>query len=63
MPQTTIAYLEQQYGALERAIENALHGGQTNHPTIADLVYRKLIVAEEIKHNCRLMEFIRRTHN
>jgi hypothetical protein len=63
MAQTTIAYLEQQYAALEKEIENALLGGPTNHPTIADLVYRKLIVAEEIKHNCRLMEFIRRTQN
>jgi hypothetical protein len=54
MAQTTIAYLEQRYAALEKEIENALQHGATNHPAIADLIYRKLIVAEEIKHNCRL---------
>ena len=63
MAQTTIAYLEQQYAALEKEIENALQGGRTNHPTIADLMYRKLMVAEEIKHNRRLMELIRKTQN
>jgi hypothetical protein len=63
MAQTTIAYLEQQYAALEKKIENALQGGPTNHRAIADLIYRKLIVAEEIKHNCHLMELIRRTQN
>jgi hypothetical protein len=61
MAQTTIAYLEQLYAALEKEIENALQRGPTNHPAIADLIYRKLIVAEEIKHNCRLVELIRRT--
>jgi hypothetical protein len=54
MAQTTIAYLEQRYAALEKEIDNALQDGATNHPAIADLMYRKLIVAEEIKHNCRL---------
>jgi hypothetical protein len=63
MAQTTIAYLEQRYAALEKEIENALQLGQTNHLAIADLIYRKLIVAEEIKHNCRLVELIRRTQN
>ena len=63
MAQTTIAYLEHQYAALEKEIENALQGGPTNHPAIADLIYRKLIVAKEIKHICRLMESIRRTQN
>ena len=54
MGQTIIAYLEQRYAALEKEIKNALQQGATNHPAIADLICRKLIVAEEIKHNCRL---------
>jgi hypothetical protein len=61
MAQTTIAYLEQRHAALEKEIENALQHGSTNHPAIADLISRKVIVAEEIKHNCHLVELIRRT--
>jgi hypothetical protein len=61
--QTTIAYLERRYSALEKEIENALQHGPTDHPAIADLICRKLIVAEEIKHNCRLVELIRKTQN
>ena len=60
--QTTIAYLERRYAALEKEIENALHR-PTDHPAIADLICRKLNVAEEIKHNRRLVELILRTHN
>jgi hypothetical protein len=63
MEQTTIAYLERRYAALEKEIENALQHGPTDHLAIADLVYRKVIVAEEIKHNRRLVELIRRTQN
>ena len=59
--QTTIAYLERRYAALEKEIENALQHRPTDHPAIADLIYRKLTVAEEIKHNCRLAELMRRT--
>jgi hypothetical protein len=58
MAQTTLAYLEQQYTALEKEIENALQSGLTNHPAIANLIYRKLATAEEIKHNYRLVELI-----
>jgi hypothetical protein len=61
--QTTIAYLERRYAALEKEIENALQDGPTGHPAIADLIYRKLIVTEEIKHNRRLVELIGRTQN
>jgi hypothetical protein len=61
--QTTIAYLERQNAALEKEIENALQHGPTDHPAIADLICRKLIVAEEIKHNRRLVQLIRRTQN
>jgi hypothetical protein len=59
--QKTIAYLERRYAALEKEIENALQH-RSSHPAIADLIYLKLVVAEEIKHNCRLAELIRRTH-
>jgi hypothetical protein len=60
-PSITTAYLERRYAALEKEIENALQHGPTDHLTIANLVCRKLIVAEEIKHNRRLVELIRRT--
>ena len=60
--QITIACLERRYAALEKEIENALQHCSNGHPAIADLIYSKLVVAEEIKHNCRLAEFIRRTH-
>jgi hypothetical protein len=60
--QTTIAYLERRYAALQKEIENALRDRSNGHPAIADLIYLKLVVAEEIKHNCRLAELIRRTH-
>ena len=63
MAQTTIAYLERRYAALEKEIENALQHNPTDHLPIADLMHRKLIVAEEIKQNCRLAELIRRTQN
>ena len=62
MEQTTIAYLERRHAALEKEIENALQHRSNDHPAIADLIYLKLVVAEEIKHNCRLAELIRRTH-
>ena len=61
--QTTIAYLERRYAALEKEIEYALEHRPTDHPAIADLIYRKLNVAEEIKHNRHLGELLRRTHN
>ena len=62
MEQITIAYLERRHAALEKEIENALQHRSNGHPAIADLIYLKLVVAEEIKHNCRLAEFICRTH-
>jgi hypothetical protein len=61
--QTTIAYLERRCAALEKEIENALQHGPTDHLTIADLIYRKLILAEELKHNRRLAELTGRTQN
>ena len=54
--QTTIAYLERRYSALEKEIANALHQSPTDDSAIADLKYRKLIIADEIQHNRRLVE-------
>jgi hypothetical protein len=55
MAQTTIAYLEQLYTALESEIADALRQSPTDDMAIADLKYRKLI-AEEIQHNRRWVE-------
>ena len=60
MAQTTIAYLERRYVALEKEITNALHHSPTDDLTIADLKYRKLIIADEIQHNRRLVERCRK---
>jgi hypothetical protein len=56
MAQTTIAYLERRYLALENEIANALHQSPTDDLVIADLKCRKLIIADEIQHNRRLVE-------
>ena len=56
MAQTTIAYLERRYLALESEITDALHDSPTDDSTIADLKYRKLIIADEIQNNRRLIE-------
>jgi hypothetical protein len=56
MAQTTIAYLERRYQALEKEIADALHHSATDDVVIADLKYRKLIIADEIQHNRRLVE-------
>ena len=56
MAQTTIAYLEQRYTALEKEIAGALRQSPTDDMAIADLKYRKLIIADEIQHNRLLVE-------
>ncbi len=56
MAQSTIAYLESRYLALEKEISNALHHGSRDDSAIADLKYRKLIIADELQHNRRLVE-------
>ena len=56
MAQTTMAYLEQRYTALEKEIADALHHSPTDDLALADLRYRKLIIAYEIQHNRRLVE-------
>jgi hypothetical protein len=56
MAQATIAYLEQRYAALEKEIEKALHDSPIDDFAVADLKSRKLIIADEIQHNLRLVE-------
>ena len=56
MAQTTIAYLERRYSTLESEIANALRHSPMDNSTIADLKYRKLIIADEIQHNRRLVQ-------
>ena len=56
MAQTTIAYLEQRYTVLENEIAEALRDGPTDDWSIADLKFRKRIIANEILDNRRLVE-------
>ncbi len=56
MAQTTIAYLENRYQALEKEIASALHRAPADDSAIADLTYRKLVVADELQHNRRIVE-------
>ena len=56
MERATIAYLEQRYTALEKEIADALRDSPTDDLAIADLKYRKLIIADEILYNRRLAE-------
>jgi hypothetical protein len=56
MAQTTIDYLERRYAALEKEIEEALYQSPTDDLAVADLKSRKLIIADEIQHNRRLIE-------
>ena len=56
MAQTIISYLERRYTALETEIADALRQSPTDDLAIADLKYRKQIIADEIEHNHRLVE-------
>ena len=56
MARATIAYLEQRYMALEKEIADALRGIPTDNREIADLKFRKLVIADEIDQNRRLIE-------
>jgi hypothetical protein len=56
MAQTTVDYLERRYAALEKEIEKALHHSRTDDLAVANLKSRKLIIADEIEHNRRLIE-------
>jgi hypothetical protein len=62
MAQTTIAYLEQRYTALETEIADALRQSPTDDMAIADLKYRKLIIADEIQRNRCLVESFSNAH-
>lgn len=46
-----IRYLEQRYQALENEIANALLRGPADDLRVADLKYRKLIIADEIEQH------------
>jgi len=56
MAQATVDYLERRYVALEKEIEEALHHSPVDDFAVADLKSRKLIIADEIQHNRRLVE-------
>lgn len=56
MEQATITYLERRYAALEKEIADASRHSPTDDGAIDDLKYRKLIVADEIQHNRRLVD-------
>ena len=56
MAQATITYLEQRYADLEREIVDTSHLMPTEDSLIADLKFRKSVVADEIQHNRRLVQ-------
>ena len=56
MALATIAYLEGRYAALEKEIADALRDCSADDLAISDLEYRKLIIADEIQNNRRLIE-------
>ena len=55
-----IQYLEQRYQSLEKEIANALLHSSADDPaddlSVADLKYRKLIIADEIQQNRRTVQ-------
>ena len=59
MAQTTVDYLERRYAALEKEIEKASYQSPMDDFAVADLKSRKLIIADEIQHNRRLVERFR----
>jgi len=60
MAQTTVDYLERRLAVLEKEIEEALHQSPIDDLAVADLKSRKLIIADEIQHNRRLVERFRK---
>jgi len=56
MAQATIAYLEQRYADLEREIVDTSHLTPTEVILIADLQFRKTVIADELRHNRRLVD-------
>jgi hypothetical protein len=63
MAQTIIAYLEGRYAALENEIADALRNTPTNDLSVANLKSRRLIIADEIQHNRRLVERFSISHS
>lgn len=61
MAQTTMAYLERRYAALEKQIADASRRGPTDGQVIADLEYRRLVIADEIEHHRRSVELFRKS--
>jgi hypothetical protein len=51
-----IQYLEQRYLALENEIANALLHSSVDDLRVADLRYRKLIIADEIEQHRRTVQ-------
>jgi hypothetical protein len=51
-----IRYLEQRYLALEKEIANTLLRSPADDLRIADLKYRKLIIADEIEQHRRTVQ-------
>lgn len=51
-----IRYLEQRYLALEKEIANALLRSPADDLRVADLMYRKLIIADEIEQHRRAVQ-------
>ena len=60
MARATIEYLEQRYTVLEKEIADALRDSPKDNRAIADLKYRKRIIANEILDNRRLVECFRK---
>ena len=56
MVQSTIAYLEQRYADLEREITDTSHLMPTEDILIADLKFRKSVIADELQRNRRLIK-------
>jgi hypothetical protein len=61
MRQSTLNYLKKRYIELEKEMANAsLHDHDL---TVADLQYRKLIIADEIEHHRRMVQRFRKLTN
>jgi hypothetical protein len=56
MTRATIVYLEQRYTELENEIAATVRDCPTDDLALADLEYRKLIIADEIQNYRRVVE-------
>lgn len=62
MTQTTVDYLERRYAALQKQIDEALRQSPIDDLAVADLRYRKLVIADEIQSNGRFVERFSELH-